>query len=820
MKNKAVLLICLALLIAVLSGCGSAALSPSAESKTEETPGPVPPAAGQTVWQTQFVALDSESLRAKLQGLAVSGETLYSLSSGVIADETPEGLTPDWPEQYWVYGPILVKVKTDGTTALLPYPAARPENRAGIRSGVLLEQLSAASDGSLWVVENRYRIDESGSAGSEERTLVHLSAEGGELQRISLQSLAALDIHTLPGEGSYSFSVAGIADDAEGRLCLAINEWFSGDGRYRQSSRVCVLDPASGELKHVIDLESEAAALVRFGQGRIALADYQGATPVISLLDTETGRLSTVTALDDFLTDLVGGEDGSLYYGMGDGFYRLDVDTAESDKLFNWSACDVAHRDGDGVCVLPDGRLVTVLGHEESDGVHSELAVLRPVAAEAVPQRKSLRLAVMNLYPMTSEMISRFNRSQTEYRIEVTDYAQFNNYSSSDPADWNAGLTRLQTELISGNVPDLIDISLLPVGRLGEKGLLEDLLPYIDSDSELGRDQLNMHVLEAFSENGKLYQSVSNFYVLTTLGLSDVVGDRMGWTMEDLFSAMRPLQERDASSTVFDVYTTRDDALTFLLYLQMDDFVDWRTGTCRFDSPAFQELLRFVRGFPTSYDWGLGVTAAELDPDLRLAARQQLLKQCSLACFEDVQRNTVGLGGAGFTFVGYPIEQGVGSMFAQIGNAIAISSSCEDKAAAWAFVRQFFLPVYQEQFSGSVFPTNRSVYEDMKRAALSTSYQRSPDGSFTRNADGERITADHGSVLVAGTEIKLRAATREEVALVEEIIAATTHVLSTDASLKEILVSNAAPFFIDQRTVEETVRQIQSRASLYVSEQR
>ena len=196
------------------------------------------------------------------------------------------------------------------------------------------------------------------------------------------------------------------------------------------------------------------------------------------------------------------------------------------------------------------------------------------------------------------------------------------------------------------------------------------------------------------------------------------------------------------------------------------------------------------------------------------------MKQCNLTCFEDVQRNTLGLGGAPATFVGYPMENGVGSMFAQIGNAIAISSACAEKEAAWQFVRQFFLPAYQEQLSGSVFPTNLAVYEEMKQDALTTAYQRNPDGSYALDAEGKRIEADRGSAYIAGTEIKLRAVTEEEAALVEELTAATTHVLSTDNSLKEILVSGAAPYFVDQRGLDETVRQIQSRASIYVSEQK
>ena len=822
MRKKLLIVISILLCLALLAGCGktAAAPAPAATEQPRSTDAPASEGAEQSVWQAQFVKLGSEDLRAKVQNGTSCGDALYFISSGVIADETPEGVTPQWPEQYWVYGPVLIKADTAGKTEVFPYTPEKPESEPGVNSGVIFEQLSADADGSLWVLENRYRIDEESGSSREEKSLVHLGTDGSVLHAISLTALAAFEEDARSGSGSYAFTVPGIAGDGEGRICFAIHEWAAGNGGYAQSNRVCVLDESTGKLRHMLELDGEAAALVRLGSGQIAVASYRGATPVFSLLDPEKGELTEITAVDDFLTDVVGGEGDSLYYGAGDSFYRLHADTGETEKLFAWSACDVAHGYDDSVCVLSDGRVVTTVSRESAEGVRNELVLLSPVAASQVQERKTLRLAVTNLYPFTSEMVSRFNRSQSEYRIEITDYSQYNDYTSSNPEDWNAGLTKLQTELIAGNVPDIIDISLLPAGRLGEKGLLEDLLPYIDADEELSREQLNMHVLEAFEENGKLYQTVGNYYILTALGLSDVVGEDLGWTMEDFTAAMQGLQAENRDSTVFDVYTTRDDALNFLLYLQLADYVDWSTGECFFDSESFKDLLTFVRSFPTAFDWGADVTPQELDSDLRMLQGHQLMKQCNLSCFEDVQLNTAGLGGAPYTFVGYPTEQGVGSMFAQIGNAFAISSACPEKEAAWEFVRLFFLPDYQEQFLGSVFPTNLSVYEQMKQEAQSTGYKRNPDGSFALDADGKRIEADRGSVEAAGTTVKLRAATAEEIALVEEITAATTRILSTDDSLKEILVSSAAAFFADQRSVEETVRQIQSRASLYVNEQR
>ena len=163
-------------------------------------------------------------------------------------------------------------------------------------------------------------------------------------------------------------------------------------------------------------------------------------------------------------------------------------------------------------------------------------------------------------------MVSRFNRNNSEYRIEVTDYSQFNDYSSGNEEDWNAGITRLQTEIIAGEVPDILDISLLSADRLGTKGILEDLYPYLEADPELNLTDLNEHVLQAFEENGHLYQTVGNFYVLTTAGLSNVVGDQIGWNMDEFNAAMQMLQAENPNSTVFGAYMTKDTALTFLLY--------------------------------------------------------------------------------------------------------------------------------------------------------------------------------------------------------------------------------------------------------------
>ena len=842
MKKKFTILIALLLTVSLLAGCGG---TPSekiqaaeqkvgmtgavkAEKEAEETE------AEPAGYRAQYLELEDSNLTAGLDHAAVVGETVYFTSLGVISDETPAGVSPEWPEQYWVYGPVLCKVGTDGSIERLPYQPKQSDAGQGENSGVVFEGLCAAQDGNLWVLEKHYRYgsEHSGeTAGTEQEhgssfrseeheMLVCVREDGTVVSEFSLDGLKNHAEEVKDLEGSYSFEVPGMALDKDGHICLAIHEWFSGTANYIQEDRIVLLDPQTGSVADSFRMSSTPEYMVGLANGEIAICCYERGE-LIGLLDLEEKGLKDKVQLGDFVNGMAAGDgEYPVIYSAGDSVYGLNFETGEPVKLFNWIDCDVARQGDESICVLQDGRIVTTSTQETVNGIENDLIVLSKNEAGEVSQKKVLRLAVMNLYPFTSRMVSRFNRSNPDYRIEVTDYSQYNNYSSANEDERNAGINRLQTEIIAGDMPDILDISLLSADRLGSKGLVEDLYPYMDADPELNRSDLLEHVIQAFEENGKLYQTVGNFYILTTAGLSRVVGDHIGWTMDEFQDAMSRLQAENPNCTVFERYTTQDLALTFLLYLELENYVDWSSGECGFQSDGFIKLLEFVKSFPTVYSWETDGGADDYDTDTRLLMRLQLMKQCNFACFEDLQVNTAGLGGEPCTFVGYPTENGVGSMFAQIGNSFAITSSCADKDAAWQFIRQFFLPEYQEQFLGEVFPTNRSVYEKMKSEATTTKYQRNPDGSFMLNEEGKRIEEDLGSMQVNGVTVPYRTASEEDVARVEEIINATTNILHTDDSLKRIIIDGALPYFADQRSVDEVVKLIQSKAMLYVNEQR
>src|SRR5699024_1133057 len=110
-----------------------------------------------------------------------------------------------------------------------------------------------------------------------------------------------------------------------------------------------------------------------------------------------------------------------------------------------------------------------------------ELAILTETDASVLADKTILTYGCMYLDYDVRNAILEFNRSNKDYRIEVIDYSEYNT-----DEDYNAGLTRLNTEIGAGNVPDILSTSGLPIRQYGAKDILEDLWPYIEGDTELG----------------------------------------------------------------------------------------------------------------------------------------------------------------------------------------------------------------------------------------------------------------------------------------------------------------------------------------------
>ena len=363
-------------------------------------------------------------------------------------------------------------------------------------------------------------------------------------------------------------------------------------------------------------------------------------------------------------------------------------------------------------------------------------------------------------------------------------------------------------DLMAGEGADIIPMDGLNYQQLAAKGLLEDLYPYIDEDPEMDREDFFPNLLDALTVDGGLYQAVSGFSVQTLAGAASIVGNTPGWTYEDYYAALAAMPE---GCTPLDIWSTKDVVLNSMLYVVLNDLVDWSTGEVRFDSPEFRQMLEFVNSFPESYDWenyDMMETAEQ-----RVRQGRQMLMQVGLYSPESLLWSDMDLSGRA-TFVGWPTSEGVGSAMS-LTTGYAISRTCENKDAAWEFLRDQLTE--QGQDNTWLIPTNRNVFDRKLAELMEVQYLQDADGNDLQDDNGEKILQPRGSWYDGSNEEHVvYSLTQEQADEILEMIETCTRVTNYDMGLINIVCETAQDYFEGRSSLDDVCSRIQDAVSLYI----
>lgn len=667
--------------------------------------------------------------------------------------------------------------------------------------GASIAAIVPCEDGSLWVLERTaggmdgLDLDELEDMGSFVYDL-----EGGswksqvwrKLDAAGQQELDRVDITGL----AEKLGVNAVTDtrmDREDRLYAA------------SGSSVTVLDTDLSVLFTCTGRDAVERLVPLTGGVGAVTGDENGRT--IYPIDPEGrafGQARSLTGSAGRIYD--GNEKYEFFYSSGDSLYGWPAEKAAPEKLLSWSGADVDKSQVEALTFLPDGQGAAALRDAGGWPVSYTLARLTPAGEEELAGRTVLTLATMGLSSETRARVLEFNRTNSRCRIEVRDYSEYN---TADDA--SAGLSKLNTEILAGDMPDLLDVSAeIPLRRYASRDLLEDLWPYIESDPELGREKVMERPLEAAELEGKLYQVFSRFVIETAAGAPAAVGDKMGWSLEDLKTA---LAKQPAGCGVLSADETRDSIFEAMFGDSLDQFVNWETGKAHFDSPDFRAILEFCASFPAQAQ----TSGEDTDAYTRAASGEQLLLPVYLNDFQSIQLYRTLFGG-GVTFTGYPSEGGSGVRFS-VDGGMAMSASCTDKEDAWSFLRQALLPS-GEDLPGLDFPVNRAEFEQKAAKSMEFSYVKDETGNTVTGPDGEPMLEGTAFVFVGGQAVMLKPASQADYEQVMALYEAADGLVGRDEDIWNIVRDCAGAYFAGDRTVEDTIGAIQNRVTLYLNEQK
>ena len=794
-----------ALLLALTLTLGLAACGKDKDNGTEQLTG--------KVYVPEF--LDFNLDVEYISGGCATGDAVYLMGS---KSQEREETDPATGEILYYYDEIysLYRIPLDGSdpVKLEAYqPTALPE---GAEGNVGVESITAADDGTIWLTEHvgvyTFDLPENFDSEADDKWNYHtyeesiirrqLDASGNEIGRV--------DISDLAGKLGVEYVYANLFDRA-GNL-YAVTE-----------TEIIMLDPQLNKIFSVA-CEDMMGSPTLLSNGRLGLLNY------IYDEEKETGAwtMKTVdpeaqdwgeeyTLPENAYNAYPGGGEYLFYYQNGDSIYGYKAGAAEGEKIFSWIDSDINRSNMEFFSFLPDGRVVVVTREWQSDNSKVELAIMTATDRSELPEKTTLTYATMYLgYDVRSQIIE-FNKTSDKYRIEVRDYSEF-----ATAEDSSAGLTRLNTEIVAGNVPDMLETSSIPLRQYAAKGLLEDLWPFIENDTDIGgRAGVMEHVLNAAEQDGKLYEIFTNFAIRTVAGPKNIVGDRMSWTLADLQEALAKMPEGCA---IFGQTDTKTDMLSNVMAQNADSFVDWSTGQCRFDSEDFKALLAFCNSFPAEYDWENSQDEWE-DPYTRIISGKQMLTSVyfSQLRWDFLENDGLFKSQGGAAFIGYPREDGgVGSSFTTNGG-VAMSAACKDKEGAWSFMRTRLLSQSTDEESArywSNFPVNKADFDKMVEEAMTVQYEQDENGQPLLDENGQPIEIKETWWISDDLQLEQGAVTQEQYDRFMALYNAVDSVYYFDEAIYDIVADMAGAYFAGDRSLDDTAAQIQSRVTLYVNENR
>lgn len=818
-RKAAALALALVLALGLMAGCGS-----------NSTPGAQGTDSPDYVYVADYALIGDEGQFDSISNCCYADGVIYFTAQIVAGEDSYTDPSSGENYTYDTYRTGLFTCAEDGTNVQEMSAYQGPQVPDGMEGSSYINAMAPDPQGALWVFESMstysydlpddfdpatmnqwdYYVD-----GGQSYYLRKLDSTGAELMNVDLSiisgaqgtdgstsggSSSGSDITPYASNSSY-FNLNGFTVDGSGNLYLN-----DGDGN------VSVLD-STGALLFTLSTDQDTgwvSAMTRLADGSVAVSIYDSTsgTQMIKPIDLSAKTYSDGVAAPTEAWNLYSGAgDYDLYYNGSSSFYGFNMKTGESTKLFTWINSDVDDSNINSILPLADGRIVccsTTYDDTTSESTTELISMVKTPASE-VQQKTTLTLACMYLDWNLRSQIIKFNKSNDEYRIEVKDYSEYNTED-----DYDAGLTKLSAEIIAGNVPDLLDTSGLPLEHYAAKGLLEDLWPYIDADTELGgRDALITPVFDAMSTDGKLYQITPDFSVFTAAGAPALVGDTPGWTLDDLYAALGQLQD---GAEVFSQGTVKSDVLSYSCAMGLDDFVNWQTGECSFDSDEFLDMLKFTDLFPAEFDWDNFNYDEDYESDYsRISSGRQLLTIIFASDFRSLQMYEEMFGGS-LTFVGFPTRDGSNGSAFQINDGLAMSSTCTNKDAAWQFMRTLLTQDYQENNTWQL-PTNKAAFDAMLKEAMTPQYTTDPE-------TGEQVEQSQGGWGWDDLTVEIYAMTQAEADQILALINGTTKVYGSDDEIMDIINDSTTDFFSGQRSAEDTAAAIQSRVSLYVNEQK
>ncbi len=654
-------------------------------------------------------------------------------------------------------------------------------------------------DGTVIACVEEYNWDENSQTSNSTYTLLYLDQEGNTLKTVDFtpvyKEMAAKDEWNRP---------RSMALDAEGALFVQFEQ------------QIVAVDE-DGKKQFVVESSDWINNMGSMPDGSVYITYYGQRGQVLAIVDKAAQKLGDSYDISgNFNGFFQINADNIMYYNDSSSMRKLDLATGESEVVFKWLDCDIIGNYINGVACENEDTVFAYYSNWESG--EESFIKLTKTERNQVAEKQIITIAALeaNNEEMESKIVA-FNKANDEYRMELTTYLDYANMSEADYANYDKfiddAVTRMKNDLTGKNPPDIICLSsgYIDARDLAKQGLIEELTPYLEK-AGYSEDDFVAGVVNANKIDGKLYTLPARFSLVTAIANSAYVGDRQGWTLEEVLEVVKNLPE----GVELTGSTTQSGFVSECLMFGYDTFIDSDNAQCHFDSPEFKALLEVAKTFPKEYNYK---DDAPSEPALMSAGEIAMIVH-SMSELNDIQMCLAFLGDQEGAFIGLPGAVGNGSLIAPYGANYTICTKSDQKDVAAKFIIDSLTEDYNKnkRFSWG-FPSFEKAFDDYIADELDVAYLKDDKGELILDEEGNPIPEGGSSAVGWGDwEYSYRPATQEEADILRELVNGAVGSYSYNTELFGIIMEELEPFFNNQQSADQVAKVIQNRISLYLTE--
>lgn len=420
------------------------------------------------------------------------------------------------------------------------------------------------------------------------------------------------------------------------------------------------------------------------------------------------------------------------------------------------------------LCISEDDKVYIIENNADKKTVQLDVAFF------------GLSTASYNLF--MQELCEKFELNIKKY----SDYSQ----------DGDNGIGQFNLDIASGNIPDVIITSggFADLDFYREKGLIESLDKYLESDPLIKKEDYMSNVFNLNSFNGSIYYLTPQIRIKTIIS-KESMGNPEGLNFSEFYKLLNDRY----SGYGKDVFGTESNVGLLNYFLSVNKDIQNPSNFEKFDADndEFRAMLKIAKEYGNNID-----KISKLEETMnRFSSDDQVFEIHSFSGFDIYNVYEKCILNDKISFNGISVDK-TSEIAIECMNSLCITSSCENKEEAWGLIRTFMLDDYQNSIADQV-----SFGFPVKNTALTKSLNNSQDPEYVPK-----------NLIVGDTRIPMGYISDETANNFIQKINNCNLKCKADSKIMAIIDEVSLNYFENEFTIDETIEKINQKVNLYLNE--